>query len=148
MGLAEQLTEDMKTSMKAGTADRTGVLRLIRGSVKNEEIKLGHPLTEDEILKVLSKEAKQRQDSISAYSAAGRDDLVKQEEMELGVIKEYLPEALGEAELEKLVDEAIKETGAADMKQMGAVIGAVMKKAGASADGGAVSKIVREKLAQ
>jgi hypothetical protein len=68
--------------------------------------------------------------------------------MELGVIREYLPEALSESELETMVEEAIKQTGASDMKQMGAVIGVVMKKAGAQADGGAVSKLVREKLSQ
>lgn len=146
MGISEQLTEDMKSSMKAGTADRTGVLRLLRGSIKNEEIKIGHELSDEEVLKVLTKEAKQRQDSIEAYSAANRTDLVKQEEMELGVIKEYLPEALSESELESMVEEAIKQTGASDMKQMGAVIGVVMKKSGARADGGAVSKLVREKL--
>ena len=146
VGIAEQLTEDMKSSMKAGTADRTGVLRLLRGSIKNEEIKVGHELTDEEVEKVLTREAKQRQDSIAAYSEAKRDDLVKQEEMEFRVIKEYLPEALSEEELESLVTDAINETGASDMKQMGAVIGVVMKKAGARADGGAVSKLVREKL--
>jgi uncharacterized protein YqeY len=148
VGLQEQLTEDMKASMKAGTADRTGVLRLVRGSIKNEEIKIGHPLGDEEVLKVLSREAKQRQDSIEAYRAGGREDLVRQEEMELGVIRGYLPEALSETELGAMVDEVIKETGATDMKQMGTVIGAVMKQAGARADGGAVSKLVREKLAQ
>jgi uncharacterized protein YqeY len=145
--ISEQLTEDMKTSMKAGDAVRTGVLRLLRGAMKNEEIKLGHPLEEAEMLKVLSREAKQRRDSIEAYQAAGRADLVAVEEAELKVISGYLPEAMSEADVAKVVDEVIAEVGATDMKQMGAVIGGVMKRVGAKAEGGLVSKLVREKLA-
>ena len=147
MTIAEQLTDDMKASMKAGDTARTGVVRLLRSSMKYEEIKLGHPLEEAEALKVLQREAKQRRDSIDAYKAAGRDDLVSQEESELKLISRYLPEALSESEVSAIVDEVIAETGATDMKQMGAVIGGVMKRAGAKAEGGLVSKLVREKLA-
>jgi uncharacterized protein len=143
----EQLTEDMKASMKAGQTDRTGVLRLVRGSVKNEEIKLGHPLDETEVVKVLQREAKQRRDSIAAYREAGRDDLVQHETMELEVISGYLPEAMDEAELAAIVDEVVAETGATGMAQMGAVIGGVMKRVGARADGGTVSRLVKAKLA-
>jgi len=145
--IAEQLTEDMKSSMKAQDADRTGVLRLLRGSLKNEEIKVGHGLSDDEALKVLQREAKQRRDSVEAYQAAGRTDLAEREEAELTVIKSYLPEVMSEDELAKVVDEVVAEIGATDAKQMGAVIGAVLKRVGARADGGAVSKLVREKLA-
>jgi uncharacterized protein YqeY len=147
MTLKEQLTEDMKTSMKAGTAERTGVLRLLRGAIKNEEIKLGHELADDEVLKVLAREVKQRKDSIEAYTAAGRTDLVDVEAAEQKVIAEYLPQAMDEAELKAVVEAAIAKTGATDMKQMGAVIGAVMQVVGTRADGGAVSKLVREYLA-
>jgi uncharacterized protein len=144
--IAEQLTDDMKASMKAGNSARTGVVRLLRSSMKYEEIKLGHPLDEAEALKVLQREAKQRRDSIDAYKAAGRQDLVSQEEAELALISHYLPEALSESEVSAIVDEVIAETGATDMKQMGAVIGGVMKRVGAKAEGGLVSKLVREKL--
>ena len=147
MTIAEQLTEDMKSSMKAQDADRTGVLRLLRGSLKNEEIKVGHGLSDDEALKVLQREAKQRRDSVEAYQAAGRTDLADREEAELKVIKCYLPEVMSDDELAKVVDEVVAETGATDAKQMGAVIGAVLKRVGARADGAAVSKLVREKLA-
>lgn len=147
MTIVEQLTEDMKASMKAGEADRTGVLRLLRGALKNEQIKVGHELSEDEALKVLQREAKQRRDSVEAYQSAGRADLAEREEAELAVIKSYLPEVMSEDELAKLVDEVTSEIGATDIKQMGAVIGAVMKRAGARADGAQVSKLVREKLA-
>jgi uncharacterized protein YqeY len=142
----EQLTEDMKASMKAGQADRTGVLRLIRGALKNEEIKVGHPLDEAEVLKVLQREAKQRRDSIAAYRDANRPELAEHEEAELAVISEYLPEAMSDEELAQVVDEVIAETGATTPAQMGAVIGGVMKRVGARADGGTVSRLVRERL--
>jgi uncharacterized protein YqeY len=145
--ITEQLLEDMKTSMKAGDADRTGVLRLLRGAIKNDEIKQGHELSEDEAMKVLTREAKQRRDSIEAYRAAGRDDLLKQEEMELGIIATYLPTALTADELAKIVDDVVTKLGATDPKQMGQVIGAVMAQVGARADGGAVSAAVRARLA-
>lgn len=146
MGLSEQLTEDMKTSMRAQDAKRTGTLRLVRGAIKNEEIKLGHALSDDEVQKVLVREAKQRRDSISAYEAAGRQDLVATEASELEIISAYLPKMLGEAELVALVDEAIAATGAQDAKAMGQVIGAVKAKAGAAADGAMLAAMVRAKL--
>jgi uncharacterized protein YqeY len=145
--IVEQLTEDMKTSMKAGDSTRTGVLRLLRGSMKNEEIKQGHSLSDDEALKVLQREAKQRRDSVAAYDQAGRSDLKTVEEQELAVITTYLPQAMSEAELAGIVDAVIGELGATDVKQMGAVIGAVMKRVGAKAEGGEVSRLVKEKLA-
>jgi uncharacterized protein YqeY len=143
--ITEQLTEDMKTSMKAGETERTGVIRLLRGAFKNEEIKVGHPLDDAEALKVLQREAKQRRDSIEAYRMAGRDDLRAIEEAELVIIATYLPEAMSDEELAAVVDAVATELGA-DMKQMGQVIGAVMKQVGARADGGAVSRLVRERL--
>ncbi len=146
MIITDQLTEDMKISMKTGDTAKTGVVRLLRGAMKNEEIKLGHPLSDDEALKVLQREAKQRRDSIEQYRAASRNDLVATEEAELTVIQEYLPQPLSESELVALVDEVIAAQGATDMKQMGAVVGAVMQRVGARAEGGTVSRLVREKL--
>jgi uncharacterized protein YqeY len=143
---AEQLTDDMKASMKAGDQERTGVLRLLRGALKNEEIKSGHTLSEDESLKVLQREAKQRRDSIEAYQNAGRADLADKEQAELEVVSEYLPQAMSERELSEVVDEVVAETGAAGMAQMGQVMGAVMKRVGAKADGSMVSRLVKEKL--
>jgi uncharacterized protein YqeY len=145
--IVEQLTEDMKSSMKAGEAARTGVLRLLRGAMKNEEIKAGHPLSDEEALKVLQREAKQRRDSMTAYEQAGRLELKDQEERELDVISSYLPTALSEEQVSEVVDQVIADLGATDMKQMGAVIGAVMKRVGAQAEGGQVSRLVKEKLA-
>ena len=147
MTITEQLTADLATSMKAGDATKTGVVRLLRGSMKNEEIKLGHPLEDMEALKVLQREAKQRRDSIEQYEAASRADLANVEKTELVIIQGYLPSAMSSEELEKIVDEVIAAQGATDMKQMGAVIGAVMARVGAAAEGGAVSQLVRAKLA-
>ncbi len=145
--VADKLTEDMKASLKGGNAARTGTLRLLRGALKNEEIKTGRVLSDDDALKVLQREAKQRRDSIDAYQSAGRDDLVQKEAAELEVIQEYLPQAMSEAELSEVVRSVIAETGATGMNQMGAVIGAVMKRVGARADGATVSKLVRQQLA-
>lgn len=146
MNIATKLVEDMKTSMKSGDTVRTGVVRLLRGSLKNEEIKVGHPLSDDEAMSVLTREAKQRRDSIEAYKTASRDDLAQIEEAELVIIAGYLPEPLSEAELRLVVAEVAKGLAATDMKQMGAVIGGVMKQVGARAEGGMVSKLVREHL--
>ncbi len=146
MTILEQLTEDMKISMKAGEDVRTGVVRLLRGALKNEEIKSGHALDETEALKVLQREAKQRRDSIEAYKMAGRDDLRAIEEAELAIIATYLPQAMTEAEVAAVVDEVVKELGTPDMSQMGQVIGGVMKRVGARSDGGTVSRLVRARL--
>ena len=148
MTISEQLLTDMKSSMMAGDSERTGVLRLLRGALKNEEIKAGHELSEDEARKVLTREAKQRRDSIDAFKEAGREDLIAQEELELAVISGYLPNPLTEDELKAIVDEVVTGLGATDMKQMGQVIGAVMAKVGASADGGSVSRLVKARLSQ
>jgi uncharacterized protein len=146
--IQQKLTEDMKTSMKAGDVERTGVLRLLRGAIKNEELKTGQGFKLDEagVLKVLQREAKQRKDSIQAYAEAGRDDLKLVEEKELAIIVTYLPEAMSEAEVKAEIDVVMDELGDTDMSQMGQVIGSVMKRVGGRADGGMVSKLVRERL--
>ncbi len=146
MSVIEQLAQDMKASMLAGDAERTGVLRLLKSAMKYEEIKAGHELSDEEALKVLQREAKQRRDSIDAYRTAGRDDLLAIEEAELSVIATYLPIALSADELAAVVDGVATQLGATDIKQMGQVIGVVMKRVGATADGGAVSQAVRARL--
>lgn len=144
MTIAEQVTQDMAASMKAGDTARTGTLRLLRASFKNEEIKLGHPLSDDESLKVLQREAKQRRDSIDQYESAGRAELAANEGAELAIIQAYLPQPLSDEELRAVVDEVVAAQG--DGAQMGAVIGAVMQRVGARAEGGTVSRMVRERL--
>jgi hypothetical protein len=146
MTILETLKSDMATSMKAGDAPRTGVIRLLRSAMQNEKIKQGRDLSDEDALKVLQREAKQRRDSITQYGVAGRQDLIYIEAAELEVITAYLPQALSQAELEIVVDGVIARLGATDMKQMGAVIGMSMKEVGARAEGGAVSAIVKAKL--
>ena len=146
VSLGETITDDMKTSMKAGDTDRTNVLRLLRGAFKNEEIKIGAPLDEAAALKVLQREAKQRRDSITAYEAAARPELAAHEAAELEIISTYLPEAMSPAELEAVVHDVIAATGATDLSSMGVVIGQVMGRVGARAEGGQVSALVRQKL--
>jgi uncharacterized protein YqeY len=146
MLIAEQLMEDMKASMRAADARRTGVVRLLRAAIKYEEIKLGHELNNDEVLKVLQHEAKQRRDSIEQYTQGSRQDLADQEQYELEIIGSYLPKPLSEDELKTLVEQAVTDAGATSPAQMGQIIGVVMKMAGARADGGAVSRLVKERL--
>ena len=146
MALADQINEDLITSMKEGVASRVAVLRLIKSSLKNEQIKLGHELSEAEVLKVVQKEAKQRKDSITQYRDAKREDLATAEEAELEIINAYLPQQMDESELVQLVDDVIKETDTTDMTQMGVVIGAVMQRAAGRADGATVSHAVRKRL--
>ena len=147
MTIAEQLVADISTSMKAGDSARTSTLRLMRNALKNEEIKLRRELTTDEELKILQREGKQRRDSIAAYEEAGRSELAAEEKAELGIISSYLPQALSEDELMTVVVAAIAETGATEMKQMGMVIAAVMKQVAGKAEGGDVSRLVKEALA-
>lgn len=146
MTIQEQLTQDLATNMKAGNAAKTGVVRLLRGALKNEEIKAGHPLSEAEALKVFQREAKQRRDSIEQYVAGGRPELAEIEQAELDIIQEYLPASLSEDELRAIVEEVVTAQGVTTPAQMGAVIGAVMARVGARAEGGTVSKLVRERL--
>lgn len=146
MTLQEKLVDDMKDSMRAGNAERTGTVRLLISSMKNERIKAGHELSEDEELKVIQREAKQRRDSITLYREGNREDLATVEEKELAIIYEYLPRQLSDDELAALVAESIQALGASSLQQMGAVIADVRKKAGASADGATVSRLVKEKL--
>ena len=147
MALPTQIDQDLATSMKEGVVARTAGLRLGKSSLKNEQIKRGHELSEAEALKVLQREAKQRKDSIEQYRAGNRADLAESEQHELTIIEAYLPQQMSPDELEQLVDSVIAETNATGVAQMGAVIGAVLARAKGRADGAAVSQLVRQKLA-
>jgi uncharacterized protein YqeY len=147
MVLLEQIDQDLASSMKEGTPERTGVLRLLKNALKNEQIKAGHELSDTEALKVLQREAKQRKDSITQYQQGNRTDLAEAEQKELTIIEAYLPQQMSEAELAQLVDAVITESQAKSVTQMGMVIGEVVKRAAGRADGAAVSHLVRQKLA-
>ena len=146
MSLQQQISDDMVTALKAGESEKVAVLRLLITAMKNEQIKVGAELTDEQAMKVLATQAKQRKDSITAYEAAGRQDLVDQEAAELPFIEAYLPEQMGDDELQKLVQEAIDQVGATSPADMGKVMGAAMGKVKGQADGGRVSAMVKKLL--
>jgi uncharacterized protein YqeY len=145
--IAQNINQQIADALKAHDALRLSTLRMLSSSFNYERINKQHDLTEEEELEVVRKEAKKRRDSIDAYKAAGRQDLVDKETAELAILEEYLPAQMTDDEVEKLVDEAIAETGATGMSDMGKVIGLVMKKANGNADGGKVAGLVKQKLA-
>lgn len=147
MTLIEELEQEVKDAMKAGEAARRDALRLILSSLKSAEKDLMRELTEDEELQVLQRERKKRIEAIEAFENAGRDAQAEKEEAELDVLEEFMPEPLGEDELERIVDDAIAENKATNMRDMGRVMADVMPQIAGRADGSAVSQLVREKLA-
>lgn len=148
MGLKEQIVADMTAAMKAKDAARTSTLRMVKAAITNREKEGGGPLTDDDVMKLLRSQLKQRRDSVDQYQQAGRQELVDKETAEIAVIEAYLPQAASAAEIEQAVVDAIAETGATSMKDMGAVMKASMAKlAGKNADGKIVSETVKKKLA-
>ena len=139
----------MTAAMKAKDANRLSVLRMAKAALMNEQNKKGanYELNDEEITKVLQTLVKQRKDSIDQYEKAGRSELAEKEKSELSVLTDYLPQAASQEEIEKAVEEAIQETGASTMKEMGAVMKAAQAKlAGKSADGRLVSETIKAKL--
>ncbi len=147
MSLKTQLTEDMKTAMKAGEKDRLAVIRLINAAIKQKEVDERVEMTDPLVLAVLEKMVKQRKDSITQYDAAGRDDLAKIERYELSVIEAYLPAKLDEAAIQAAIDAAKAETGAAGPADMGKLMAVLKPKLAGQADMGLVSQLVKKSLA-
>jgi uncharacterized protein len=145
--LIERLEQEVKEAMLARDADRRDALRLILSSLKSAEKDLLRPLTDDEALQVMQRERKKRVEAAEAFQAAGRDAQAEKEEAELAVLEEFMPEPIGEEELERIVDDAIAENKATSMRDMGRVMADVMPQIAGRADGSAVSQLVREKLA-
>ncbi len=147
MSLKDKITGDLTAAMKAKDANRLSVLRMVKANLMNRQIEKGADLTDEEIMKALQSLVKQRRDSIEQYENAGRAELAEKEKSELIVIEDYLPQAASREEIEKAVSEAISETGASSIKEMGLVMKAAQTKlAGKSADGKLVSEIVKAKL--
>jgi uncharacterized protein YqeY len=146
MSLKQRLTDDMKAAMKGGEKERLGVIRLANAAIKQREVDERIELDDTQVLSVLEKMVKQRRDSITQFRAAGREDLASQEEFELGVLQGYLPEQLGQAELDAIVAKAIADAGATSPKDMGKVVGLVKPQVAGRADMGQVSALVRAKL--
>ncbi|MBE1160251.1 GatB/YqeY domain-containing protein [Dyella acidiphila] len=146
MSLKEQLTDDMKTAMRGGDKDRLGVIRLVLAAIKQREVDERIQLDDAQVLSVLEKMLKQRKDSVTQYSAAGREDLADVERAEMVVIEAYMPAKLSEAEVDALIDAAIAETGASSARDMGKVVGVVKGKVAGRADMGQVSARIKAKL--
>jgi uncharacterized protein YqeY len=147
MGLREQILEDIKAAMKNKEAERLSAVRFLQAAIKNREIELRpNAITDQDVLGVVRKLAKQRKDSIAEFEKAGRQDLVDKEKFELGVLENYLPQQMAPEAVAKIVDEVIAAQGATMQKQMGAVIKEVMARTAGQADGKLISDLVRGKL--
>nr|WP_248628585.1 GatB/YqeY domain-containing protein [Enterococcus cecorum] len=146
MSLLSTLNDDMKTAMKAKDKETLQVIRMLKASIQNEQIKAGHELNADEELTVLSREMKQRRDALSEFVQAGRDDLVEKVKVEIAIVEKYLPKQLTEEEIRQIVSEAIEKVKATSAKEFGKVMGAVMPLVKGEADGNQVNAIVKELL--
>ncbi|MFD0672073.1 GatB/YqeY domain-containing protein [Cohnella sp. GCM10027633] len=146
MNLAERLNEDMKQAMKDGNKFRLSTIRLVRAAIKNQEIELRRPLDDNETLSILSRELKQRRESLLEFKNAGREDLVSNVSAEIEIISEYLPRQLDEEEVKAIVVQTMQETGASSKADMGKLMGALMPKVKGLADGKVVNGIVQQLL--
>ncbi len=148
MSLLERLNQDMKDAMRNKDKVKLSVIRMVKASLQNEAIKLGKDeLSEEEELTVLTKELKQRNDSLHEFKKAGRDDLVEKSDIELNVLQVYMPEQLSNEELEEIILQTIEEVNATSKKEMGKVMGALMPKVKGKADGTKVNQLVLKHLA-
>ncbi len=147
MSLLDTLNQDLKAAMKRGDDAAKRALRGVKAAITRAEKEKGNrPLTDEEILAVLRKQAKQRQDSIAAYRQAGRQDLVEEEEAELKVIEAYLPQLMSEEEIRAVAQQVIEQVGATGPRDMGKVMRPLMAQLKGKADGRLVNQVVREML--
>ena len=147
MTLIGRLERELTRAMRARDRERTETLRLTLAALRSAEKELQRPLDESEELQVLQRERKRRSEAAAAFRSAGREDQAEQEERELAVLEEFMPEPIDEEELERIVDDAIAETGATSIRDLGRVMADVMPQVAGRAEGSAVSRLVREKLA-
>ena len=147
MNIKEELTTALKESMKSGDKVKRSTIRMVMSAIKNAEIQAGSVIDDPTILGLVQKEIKSRQDTIEDAKRSNRDDLILGANNEIAILQEFLPKQLEPAELESLIEAAIQESGASEMKDMGSVMNIVMPKTKGRADGKTVSQIVRAKLA-
>ncbi len=146
MSLKERLADELKNAMKNKDQLRKNVITMIRADIKQIEVDKRVELTDEEVIEIISKQAKQRRDSIEEFKKGGREDLVEQAAQEVDVLMEYLPEQLSEEEIETIIKEVIANTGATSMKDMGKIMAAAMPKLKGRTDGRVVNQIVRKIL--
>ena len=144
--LKKRITDDMKSAMKAKDKQTLKAVRMILGAIKQKEVDDRIELDDAQVMTVIQKMVKQRKDSISQFSDAGRTDLVEVEEAELVVINSYMPEQLSDEAVSVVVDKAITDSGADSMKDMGKLMGMLKGQLGGKADMGLVSRLIKDKL--
>lgn len=144
--LKARILEETRTAMKARDKTRVGALRMISADIQRVEVDERRTLSDDDVIGVLTRMLKQRRDSLSQFEQAGRDDLARQEQFEIEVIESFMPAAMSDADIEALVDRVVSETGAAGMKDMGRVMGAVKAAITGRADMAVVSAKVKARL--
>jgi uncharacterized protein YqeY len=150
MGLKEKLQADLTEAIRGRDEVKSGTIRMLLSAITNEEVagKTAKVLTDPEIITVLSRETKKRREAVEAFTAAKRDDLADKEKAEGVIIAQYLPEQLSEAEIKKMIADAITETNAAGPAGMGLVMKVLQPKIAGKADGGVVSGLVKAALGQ
>lgn len=147
MTILARLNEDMKQAMREKNKEKLNVIRMIKASLQNELISTGEEvLSEDSELSILSRELKQRKDSLQEFKSAGRDDLVEKVEYEIALVQNYMPQQLSHDELEQIVKQTIGEVNATSTKDIGKVMSAIMPKVKGKAEGSLINKIVQNYL--
>ena len=146
MSLKEKLQEDLKSSMKNKDTIRKAVVTRIRAAIKQYEVDNRVELADDAIIDIISKQLKQRKDSLAEFEKANRDDLIEETKSEIQVLEGYLPQQLSEEELEKIVIETIAEVGATSMKDMGKIMATIKPKTAGRADGRKINELVKKNL--
>lgn len=147
MSLKLQITEDMKTAMRAKDSARLGAIRLLQAAIKQREVDERIELTDADVITAIEKMLKQRRDSIAAYESAKRDDLADVEKYEVSVLQTYLPQQLTEAEVLSILEQVVLDTGAAGVKDMGKVMAAIKPLVAGKADMGKISGLIKTRLA-
>ena len=147
MSLRDRLDTELKAAMRSGDAVRRDALRMVLAAVQRAEKEGKHELSDDDMLGLLARELKVRRESVDAFKAGGRTDLVAKEEAAIAVVSEFMPRPFGEAELKALVEQAIEETGAASPRDMGKVMGWLSPRTRGRADGKQVSLLATQMLA-
>jgi uncharacterized protein YqeY len=146
MPLRQQITEDMKTAMRAKEAQRLGAIRLLLAAMKQREVDERIELSDEQVVAVIEKMLKQRRDSIAQYEAAGRQDLADNEKFEVSVLQGYMPQALSNTEIDALISAAVASSGAVGVKDMGKVMALVKPQMAGRADMGKVSALIKSRL--
>jgi uncharacterized protein YqeY len=146
MPLKERITDDMKAAMRSGEKERLGLIRMITAAIKQREVDERITLDDSQVLSVLEKMIKQRKESLVQFQAGHRQDLVDKEAAEITLLQGYLPSQLSDAEIDALIGDAIRATGAASIKDMGKVMGLIKGKAQGRADMAAVGAKIKAKL--